>query len=63
MKTNGIVDIATNASGTLMVSIRMKARTATLHCTNTIGAIARYICTWRMSELPREMSWPDCTRS
>ena len=27
------------------------------------GAKARNICTERMSELAREMSWPDCTRS
>ena len=29
MKTNGIVDIATNASGTLIVSINANASTAT----------------------------------
>ena len=27
------------------------------------GAKVMYICTERMSELAREMSWPDCTRS
>ena len=43
--TNGIVDIATNASGTLIVSISANARTATPHCTRTVGAIARYIWT------------------
>ncbi len=36
---------------------------AMLHCTRIIGAKVMYICTDRMSELAREMSWPDCTRS
>jgi hypothetical protein len=61
--TNGIVDIVTNARGTLIDSISAKARMATLHCTRMLGANARYICTERMSELAREMSCPDCTRS
>ena len=56
MKTNGIVESATNASVTLIVIIRMKASTTTLHCTRMNGACDRYICTARMSELAREMS-------
>ena len=34
-----------------------------LHWTRIIGANVMYIWTERMSELAREMSWPDCTRS
>ena len=56
MKTNGMVDSATNASGTLIDSISANARRTTLHCTRMNGACDRYICTARMSELAREMS-------
>ena len=55
--------IVASASGTLIVSISANASTATPHWTNTVGANARYSWTGRMSELEREISWPDCTRS
>ncbi len=58
-----MVDIVTNASCTLIDNISANASTATLHDTRMLGAKARYICTERMSEFAREMSWPDCTRS
>ena len=60
---NGIDAMATKASGTLMESMKPKATTAMEHCTRIIGAKVRYICTERMSELAREISCPDCTRS
>ena len=61
--TKGIVAMATKARGTLMESMKQNATTAMLHCTRMLGAKVRYICTERMSELAREMSCPDCTRS
>ena len=62
-KTKGMVAMATKARGTLIDSMKPKATTAMQHCTRIIGAKVMYICTERMSELAREMSWPDCTRS
>ena len=59
----GIAAMATKASGTLMESMKAKATSAMEHCTRIMGANVRYICTERMSELAREISWPDCTRS
>ena len=46
-----------------MESMKMKATTAMEHWTRIMGAKVRYIWTERMSELAREMSCPDCTRS
>ncbi len=60
---NGIATIATRASTTLIESMKPKATTATRHCTRIDGPKIRYICTARISELAREISWPDCTRS
>ena len=60
---NGMDAMATKASGTLMESMKANATKAMEHCTRIMGAKVRYICTERMSELAREMSWPDCTRS
>ena len=60
---NGIDAMATNASGTLMESMKPNATIAMEHCTRIMGANVRYICTERMSELAREISCPDCTRS
>ena len=60
---SGMVAIATNASGTLVASMYPKATTAMEHWTMINGAKVRYICTERMSELAREISCPDCTRS
>ena len=59
----GMDTIATSASGTLMESMKQKATMAIEHCTRIIGAKVRYICTERMSEFAREISWPDWTRS
>ncbi len=56
MNTKGMVESATNASGTLMDSISTNARRTTLHCTRMNGACDKYICTARMSEFAREMS-------
>ena len=61
--TNGIVDIATNANGTLIDSMYPKATTAIAHWTRIEGPNVRYIWTDRISELAREISWPDWTRS
>ena len=58
-----MVAMATKASGTLIESMKPKATTAIEHWTRINGAKVRYICTERMSELAREISWPDCTRS
>ena len=58
-----MVAMATKASGTLMVSMTQKAMTAIEHWTRISGAKVMYIWTERMSELAREMSWPDWTRS
>ena len=63
MKTKGMVNMATKARATLIESMKPKATRAMLHCTRIIGAKVMYICTERMSELAREMSWPDWTRS
>ena len=41
----------------------MNATTAIEHWTMMFGPKVRYICTERMSELAREISWPDWTRS
>ena len=60
---NGITDMATRASGTLIESMKQKATIPMQHCTRISGANVAYICTERMSELAREMSWPDWTRS
>ena len=60
---NGMDAMATKASGTLMESMNAKATNAMEHCTRIIGANVRYICTERMSELAREISCPDWTRS
>ncbi len=58
-----MVTMATKASGTLIDSMKPKATTAMLHWTRIMGANVMYICTDRMSELAREISWPDWTRS
>ena len=58
-----MVAMAMKAKGTLMDSMKMKATTAIEHCTRIMGAKVMYIWTERMSELAREISWPDCTRS
>ena len=55
---NGMAAMATKASGTLIVSMKMKATTAMEHCTRIIGAKVRYIWTERMSEFAREISCP-----
>ena len=60
---NGMVDMATKARGTLIDSMYPNATTAMAHWTRMLGAKVRYIWTDRMSELDREMSWPDWTRS
>ena len=39
------------------------ATTKLTRLSDTRGAKVRNICTDRMSEFAREMSWPDCTRS
>ena len=43
--------------------MKPKATTAMEHWTRMDGANVMYIWTERMSELAREMSCPDCTRS
>ena len=58
-----MVAMATKARGTLIDSMKMKATTAMEHWTRMDGAKVMYIWTERMSELAREISWPDCTRS
>ena len=58
-----MVAMATKASGTLMDSMKPKATRAMEHWTRMDGAKVMYIWTDRMSELAREMSCPDCTRS
>ena len=58
-----MVAMATKARGTLIESMTPKAMTAIEHWTRISGANVMYIWTERMSELAREMSWPDWTRS
>ena len=58
-----MVAMAMKARGTLMDSMKPKATMAMEHCTRMEGAKVMYICTDRMSELAREISCPDCTRS
>ncbi len=58
-----MVAMATKASGTSMCSMKPKATMAMEHWTRMDGANVMYIWTDRMSELAREMSCPDCTRS
>ena len=62
-KRIGIVAIAIKAKGTLMANMNPKATTPMAHCTMIKGANVAYIWTDRISELAREMSWPDCERS
>jgi hypothetical protein len=61
--TNGSGSRATTASGTCTASMRPKANRKLTTCSTISGANVRNICTERMSELAREMSCPDCTRS
>jgi hypothetical protein len=58
-----MVAMAMKARATLMESMKPNATTAMEHWTRMEGAKVMYICTERMSELAREMSWPDWTRS
>ena len=52
-----------NVKGVLIVSMMTKATMNPTNRTEMFGANARNICTARMSELAREISWPVCTRS
>ena len=58
-----MVAMATKARGTSIESMKPKATMAMEHWTRIDGAKVMYIWTERMSQLAREMSWPDCTRS
>ena len=54
---------ATSASSGSIETMKPKASTPIEACTMISGAKVEYICTLRMSELARLISWPDCTRS
>ena len=63
MYTNGIVASATSVRPTWIVNMKTSATAKLTRLSATSGAKVRNICTDRMSEFAREMSWPDCTRS
>ena len=60
---NGNVATATKVRPTWIDSISTSATTKLTRLSEINGANVRNICTERMSELAREISWPACTRS